>query len=81
MDRGIDGRRRSRGLNLEVYDLILKPVFAISISSCILAAERSDRVARRKQEGLPFPEPLHTHFQVPSRLELRICYGLDRDIG
>ena len=26
MDRGIDGRRRSRGLDLEVYDLVLKPV-------------------------------------------------------
>ena len=26
MDRGIDGRGRSRGLNLEVYDLVLKPV-------------------------------------------------------
>ena len=28
MNRGINGGGRSRGLNLEVYDLVLKPVLA-----------------------------------------------------
>ena len=28
MDRGIDGGGRSQGLDLEVYDLVLKPVLA-----------------------------------------------------
>ena len=80
MDRGIDGGGRSRGLDLEVYDLVLKPVLAYLSALAFWLPRGEGGVARRNQRGSPFPKSLHTHPQVSSRLKLRVCYGLDRDV-
>ena len=74
MNRRNDGRGRSRGLDLEVYDLVLKPVSPYPSALAYW-------FRRRNQRGPPFSKSLHARFQVPPRLELRIYYGLDRDIG
>ena len=53
----------------------------MSISSCILAGQTWGSVTRRNQKGSPFSKPLHTRFQVSPCIKLRICYGLDRNVG